>query len=170
MEKEILNRVSQSNLIQVDIESYYPQGERVLIDLKDFLVNEELVIEKEFRKAVEAFNWDNYKNKYVGIVCSVNTIIPQWAYMLVSLSLLGKAKKVVYGGIDEINKTLYLELFQNLDYNQFNNKPIIIKGCGKLNLPNEIYIYFTNRVAKHAKSVMFGEACSAVPLFKKKIK
>ena len=167
MENEIVNRVENSSLIQVSLDDFYPTGERVLFDIKPFLKNEIALIEKEFRAAVKATNWAAFNQKYVGIICSVDAIVPLWAYMLVASQLQPFAKKVVFGNKEDLEKAIFKEVLDNVDFSQYNAAAVILKGCGKYPIPESVVVDFSVKLQDYAKSIMFGEACSAVPLFKK---
>ena len=167
-DKEIINRVEQSDLLQIDIEDFYPAGERVLFDMKDVLFQELVLREKDFRAFVKKNDWTQYQDQFVGVYCSNDAVVPMWAYMLVSSELMPYAKKVVFGDKEDVEKAIYTDVFNDLNSDDYQDKKIIIKGCGRKNLPQSIYIDFFNRLQPHAKSIMFGEACSAVPIFKKK--
>ena len=168
MAEEIINRVENSSLIQVSLDEFYPEGERVLFDIKDFLKDEIALIEKDFRAKLKETNWTEYKGKYVGIICSVDAIVPLWAHMLVATYLKPEAKKVVFGNKEALEKAIFQDVFLELDFEQFKDATMIVKGCGKYPIPESVVVDFTIRLQDYAKSIMFGEACSAVPLFKKR--
>ena len=168
MENKITNRVENSSLIQVSLDEYYPKGERVLFDLKNCLKDELALIEKDFRSFVVQYDWTVYKDKYVGIICSADAIVPLWAFMLIASKIEPYASKVIMGDKIEIEKAIYKDIIDTLDFSQFNDATIIVKGCGKFPIPESIFVDFTIKLQAHAKSIMFGEACSAVPLFKRK--
>lgn len=168
MADEIVNRVEQSELIQVNLDEYYPRGERVGIDLAGYLKEGLILIEKEFRAAVEQVDWSSFTDKYVFVHCSADAIVPLWAFMLVSLKLNPFAKVVVMGEKDDLEKAIFDAFLDEHDFDQYLDKPVIVKGCGNHPIPKSVFIEFTNRLQEKAKSIMFGEACSAVPLYKKK--
>ncbi len=165
---EIVNRVAQSKLITFDLEDLYPQGQRVVLDIKDWLYEGFILREKEFRKYLEEHNWSVYKETYVALCCSTDAIVPGWAYMLVTSKLAPYAQKVVVGTLENLETALYQTVLENLDVSQFEDKPVIIKGCSNKPVPQNAYIMATTKIQQVAKSVMYGEACSSVPLFKKK--
>lgn len=167
MEKEIINRVAQSQLITIDLEDYYPIGERVLIDIKDWLHNGFILREKEFRAIIADHDWSQYQDKYVALDCSTEAIIPGWAYMLVASKLQPLAKKTVQGKLEQLETSLYQTIIENLDISEFKDKPVIIKGCSNKPVPSNAYLWITAKLIPIAKSVMYGEACSSVPLYKK---
>ena len=168
MSDEIINRVENSNLVQVNLDEYYPTGERVIFDLKICLRDELVLIEKEFRSFVKETDWSIYKDKYVGIVCSADAIVPLWAFMLVASKIKPFAQKVVMGNLEDLEKFIFTELFSQFDFSQFKDKNVIVKGCGKYPIPEAVFVEFSIKLQAYAKNIMFGEACSAVPLFKRK--
>lgn len=168
MEKEITNRVEESNLIQVNLDEYYPKGERVIFDLKICLKDELVLIEKDFRTFVKENDWSQYQEKYVAIICSADAIVPLWAFMLVASQIKPFAKKVIFGTKDDLEKVIFNEVLSGIDFTQFHDKNVIVKGCGKHPIPEPVFVDFSVKLQEYAKSIMFGEACSAVPLYKKK--
>lgn len=168
MAEEIINRVEKSGLVQVNLDDYYPNGERTTFDLKNVLVNEFVLIEKDFRVFVRNNDWTTYQNKYVNVICSADAIVPLWAFMLIVSSIKPYAKKVVMGNQKDLEKAIFNDIFDELDFTEFADKSIIVKGCGHHPIPESVFVDFTNRLQDVAKNIMFGEACSAVPLFKKK--
>jgi len=168
MEKEILNRVAQSKLITFDLEDYYPKGERKVLDIKDWLYEGFILREKEFRAHVDAHDWSMYQDAYVALQCSSDAIIPGWAFMLIASKLQPYAKKVVQGNLETLETGLYQTILEKLDVTEFTDKPIIIKGCSKKPVPENAYLMAVAKIQEVAKSVMYGEACSSVPLFKRK--
>jgi len=167
VEKEITNNIKNSKLIQVNLDDYYPEGDRVLFDLKPCLHNELVLFEKDFRKFVKDNDWQVYQNKYVGIICSNDAIVPMWAYMLIASKISIFAKKVVFGGKNELEKAIFNEILSNIDFTKYQNKNVIIKGCGKYPIPPSVFVDFFVKLQAYANKIMFGEACSSVPLFKK---
>ncbi|WP_411029505.1 DUF2480 family protein [Spongiimicrobium sp. 3-5] len=168
MPEEIINRVAQSKLITFDLEDYYPEGKRVLIDIKDWLYEGLILREKEFRVAVGQHNWEQYRNSYVALECSTDAIIPGWAYMLITTQLQPFAKRVVVGNLEQLETSIYQPIIDSLDVSQFKDKPVIIKGCSNKPVPTNAYLWVTAKIQEVAKSVMYGEACSSVPLYKRK--
>ena len=166
--KEIKNRVAESNLITIDLEDYYPQGKRVIFDIKDWLFQELILKEKDFRVEVGNHDWAQYKDQYVALTCSVDAIIPSWAYLLITSKLSSFAKRVVVGGLKDLETSIYQSIISTLPTEAFKDKPIIIKGCSNKSIPETAYIQLISKLIPVAKSIMFGEACSTVPLFKSK--
>lgn len=168
MEDEIINRVANSKLVTVNLEDYYPKGSRVLFDIKDWLFEALVLREKDFRNQVAEFNWAQYQDSYVALTCSTDAIIPGWAFMLISIQLQPYAKRVVIGDLEALETAIYQDIITNLDVSEFKDMPIIIKGCSKKPVPQNAYIMLANKLKPVAKSIMYGEACSSVPLYKSK--
>lgn len=167
MEKEIVNRVANSQLKTIDLEDFYPKGNRVTLDIKQWLFHELILKEKEFRQSLIEHDWSQYDNCYISLTCSSDAIIPSWAYLLIS-TYLTNAKKVVVGDLTDLEHAIFFELIQNFDITEYENKPVIIKGCSSKPIPETAYLQLIERLQPIVKSIMFGEACSTVPLFKKK--
>jgi hypothetical protein len=163
---EIINRVTNSKLKTFDLEEIYPEGKRVLFDVKDWLFKELILKESDFRISVKNHDWSQYKNCFVAITCSVDAIIPSWAFMLIASKLIPFANKVVIGNLELLETTIYQELIGFLDFKEFANSPVIIKGCADKPIPNSAYAFLIEKLQPIAKSIMFGEACSTVPLYK----
>jgi hypothetical protein len=167
-EREIVNRVAGSSLISFDLEQYYQEGERVAIDIKDQLFQGLILKEKDFRAFIRDYNWSQYKNKFIAIGCSIDAIIPTWAYMLLTSALHPFARTIVFGTLDDLEMKIFSEQFLKIDWSQFNNAKVVIKGCSKVNVPAAVYVEATRLLLSHASSIMFGEPCSTVPVYKKK--
>lgn len=165
---EIINRVSQSKLITFDLEDYYPEGKRIVLDIKDWLFEGFILREKEFRNHVSDHNWEQYKNTFVALNCSTDAIIPGWANMLIASNLQPFAKKVIVGNLEQLETSLYQSAIEKIDITPFQDKLVIIKGCSNKPVPPNAYLWITSKIQSVAKSVMYGEACSSVPLFKRK--
>lgn len=168
MEGEIINRVANSKLKVFDLEDYYPSEPIELIDISQWLHEGFILREKEFRAALSEEDWTKYAGKIIGIHCSMDAIIPTWAMMLVSSYLVPYVAYVFQGGVQEVLHAYYLTKLEHLDYTVYRDLPVIIKGCAKKPVPEQFYVVALAKLTPHAKSVMFGEACSAVPIFKKK--
>lgn len=164
----IVNRVAQSNLITFNLEDLYVPGKRASLDIKMWLFEGLILKEKDFRTAVQNYDWGNYKNCYVALHCSADAIIPAWAFMLVASYLAPIAKKTVFGNLEALETSLYQDQLAQLDTTPFVNKPVIIKGCSNKPVPQSAYLMATSKLQAVAKSIMYGEACSAVPIFKRK--
>lgn len=168
MAEEIINRVANSKLETLDLEDFYPKGARVSFDIKDWLHEELILIEKEFRQKVKEHSWTQYQDTYVALTCSVDAIIPSWAYLLLTTELSPFAKKIVVGNLELLETVIYQEIINNLTFENLKDKPVIIKGCANKPIPSSAYTLLIQRIQPVAKTIMFGEACSTVPLFKKK--
>jgi hypothetical protein len=165
---EIINRVANSALITIDLEDYYPNGARVVFDIKDWLYENLVLREKEFRDFVAGHDWNAYKNKYIALCCTSEAIIPGWAYMLVRLRLSEIAKQVIVGDLEALETNIYHKIINDLDISHCENKPVIIKGCSNKPVPQNAYLFLIDKLQPVAKSILYGEACSSVPLYKKK--
>jgi hypothetical protein len=165
---DIVNRVSQSKLITFDLEDYYPEGKRVTLDIKDWLLDGFILREKEFRNHVAEHDWQQYQNTFVALNCSTDAIIPGWANMLIASKLQPYANRVVVGSLEQLESSIYQSAIESIDITPFQDKAVIIKGCSNKPVPANAYLWITSKMQTVAKSVMYGEACSSVPLFKKK--
>ncbi|MEP5338934.1 MAG: DUF2480 family protein [Algibacter sp.] len=168
MKDEIINRVANSKLITLNLEDYYPEGKRVLFDIKDWLFEGFVLREKDFRTQAAEFDWSQYQDNYVALTCSSDAIIPAWAFMLLSIHLEPFTKKTLIGSLEALETSIYQDILKDIDVSEFTDKPIIIKGCSKKPVPQNAYIMLSNKLRPIAKSIMYGEACSSVPLYKKK--
>jgi hypothetical protein len=168
MDGEIVNRVANSKLVTLDLEEYFPNGERVLLDIHEWLHGGLVLKEKDFRETVKNHNWEQYSGKYIALTCSTDAIIPSWAYLLISVSLAPFAKKIVIGNLDLLENMIFQDIVESIDIEPFNNGPVIIKGCSNKQIPESAYALLVKRLSPHVSSLMFGEACSSVPLYKKK--
>lgn len=169
MSDKIVNRVASSQLINIDLEDFYPEGERVLFDIKEWLFAEQILKERDFRKFVKNHNWNTYQNKYIALTCSTEAIIPSWAYLLISVELSPFAKKIVVGNLETLETSIFQEIIDRLPVKNYINKPVIIKGCSNKPIPETAYIQLIARLLPFVRSIMYGEACSNVPLFKKQV-
>ena len=165
---EIINKVANSSLEVFDLEEYYPTGIRVQIDISKWLLEGFILKEKEFREHLKQHDWTQYQDKYVAVFCSTDAIVPAWATVLVTIQLAAFTKKVVNGSLEDLDSALYEALLPNIDYSKYENKSVIIKGCSKKPVPISAYVTVAQFLQPYAKSIMYGEACSAVPLYKKK--
>jgi hypothetical protein len=165
---EIINKVAGSGLITIDLETFYPEGERVVFDIKPLLFQELILKEKDFREYIKNEDWSKYKNKFVAIICSSEAIVPTWAYMLLSLHLEPFAKKIVFGDLEELEVILFEEAINKMDISQYKDARVVIKGCSKKTVPVNAYVKLSNALRPVVKSIMYGEPCSTVPLFKAK--
>ena len=165
---EIVNRVASSPLITLDLSELIPDHERIVIDMKDWLFQEMILREKDFRLKVKEHDWSIYENKYVAINCSVDAIIPTWAYMLLVTKLQPLVKDVIYGSVKDLENNICLEAIQEIDPDQYLDKKVVIKGCSDLLCDSEVvYMAVTKKLTPVVSSLMYGEPCSTVPLYKK---
>jgi hypothetical protein len=166
MSEAIVNKISESGLITLDLEQYYPRDEVVLFDLKDHLFMGLILKEKDFREALKNQDWEVYRKKYVGVTCSADAIIPPWAYMLTAAYLQPIAKDVIMGDEKEVHKTIFLQNIQGIDVNEFTGQRVVVKGCGETPIGEFAYMEITKRLRPVAKTIMYGEPCSTVPIYK----
>lgn len=165
---EIVNKIAKSGLVNIDLEEWYPTEKRILFDVKDWLYEELILREKDFRENLKNHDWEQYDNCLVAINCTADAIVPSWAYMLIITYLQPFSKKVVFGDFHDLDLILYHDIIEKLDIEPFVDQRIIIKGCSHKPVPENAYLELINRLQPVAKSLMFGEACSTVPLYKKK--
>lgn len=165
--EEIVNKVAASVLEVFDLEDYYPEGPRTQIDIAQWLFEGILLREKPFRESLKEHDWSQYKGHYVAVGCSTDAILPAWAMALVAVHVLPYAKKVVEGTVEDLDASLYRELLAHLDYTSYKDKPLILKGCANKPVPASAYVDAIQHLQPVARSIMFGEACSAVPLYKR---
>ena len=168
MEGEIVNRVSKSPLVTLDLEEFYPKGERFGIDLSQWLEEGLILREKEFRDALKTHRWEAYRDAYVYLFCGTDAIVPAWAYMLIGSCLHEIAREVVVGSREQLETVIFCRRLETLDPEAYRDRPVIIKGCSNLPVPPSAYLWALQGVQEVARSVMYGEACSAVPLYKKR--
>ena len=167
MEDEIINKVAASALEVFDLEDYYPKGPRVQIDIAQWLIEGFLLKEKDFRAALKLHDWSQYKAAYVAINCSTDAIVPAWTKILIALYLNEHVTFSASGTIEELDSLLYKEILDKIDFSIYQDKMVIIKGCARKPVPVNAYIMASQHLQEYAKGIMYGEACSAVPLFKK---
>lgn len=168
MAEEIINRVKASNLVVFDLEELYPVGERVSFDLKPLLFQELVLKEKDFRDFVRSNDWSQYRDKHISIICSADAIVPTWAFMLISISLQPYAASIIFGNLDELENYLFEKAISKIETERFRNAKVVVKGCSKINVPLSAYVRIASLLRPIAASLMFGEPCSTVPLFKAK--
>jgi hypothetical protein len=168
MAEEIVNRVAKSPIKTFNLEELYQHGQRFELDIKQWLYEGFILREKEFRQTLKDYDWSAYQNGFVALHCSSDAIVPAWSYMLVSTYLHPICKKVVIGSLKDLEIVLFTETIKNLDVSEYANKPVIVKGCSEKPVPETAYILLIQKLQPIVKSLMFGEACSAVPLFKPK--
>lgn len=170
VEKEIINRVASSGIVTLDLENFYQDGERAVIDIKDQLFQGLILKEKDFRAFIKATDWSQFKDKFVAITCSADAIIPNWAYMLLTSVLQPYARKIVFGAANDLETKIFLDQFLSHDWNQYKEAKVVIKGCSKVEVPAAVYVEATRLLMPFASSIMFGEPCSTVPVYKRSSK
>ncbi len=170
IQENFVNKVVQSGLVTLDPASFYPQGERVIYDIKDNLFMELILREKDFREFVKEHDWSQYTDKYVGITCTADAIVPAWAYMLLANRMAPYAKEVVFGDAAVLETVLFEKAMAKADMEQYRDQRVVLKGCGDVEVPTSAYVELTKRLTPVAKSLMFGEPCSTVPIYKRKDK
>ncbi|CAN5569438.1 DUF2480 family protein [soil metagenome] len=167
---EIINKVALSPLITIDLEEYYPEGERVSIDIKEQLLEGFLLRERDFRTFIEEHKWSQYEAKYVAVFCSHDAIIPRWAWMLMAVALEPYAKKIVFGNLEALESALYSEILGKFNPEDFRDQKVVVKGCSKKPVPVSAYVELSALLRPVVKSIMYGEPCSTVPVYKNKNK
>jgi hypothetical protein len=165
---EIINKVAESGLITINLEDFYPEGERVVFDMKNYLFEELLLKENDFREFAKANDWSKYKDKFVAITCSNDAIVASWAYMIVATALQPYAKKIVFGNAETLETILFHDALSNINPEKYRDQRIVIKGCGDKPVPVSAYVELTSLLQPVVKSIMYGEPCSTVPVYKKK--
>ena len=167
MEDQIINKVAKSGLISLDLEDYYHSGERVLYDLKDNLFMGLILKEKDFREFLKIHDWSQYFGKNVAIICTEDAVIPTWAYMLLTIQLEPFANAIVFGNLQDLETKLYNDALAKINFAEYTGAKVVVKGCSKVAVPTTAYVEITRRLKPYAQSIMFGEPCSTVPLYKK---
>lgn len=164
---EIINKVAESKLEVFDLEDYYPKGIRTQIDISQWLIEGFLLKEKDFREALKNHDWSQYQDQLIAIDCSTDAIVPAWSSILVAVQLAPFATKIINGTLEDLEASLYEELLSKIDYSAYKDKAVIIKGCSRKPVPMRAYVFAAHYLQPFARSIMYGEACSAVPLYKK---
>lgn len=169
MSETLVNKVAESGIISLDLEAYYPQRKRMVFDLKGYLFMELILKEKDFRAALQSTDWELYRDADVAITCSADAIIPMWAYMLVASYLQPFAGEIVFGDEKKLISSLLLKNIETIPAEEYTDKRVVVKGCGELEIPEEAFVAITKKLRPFVKSVMYGEPCSTVPIYKKPI-
>ncbi len=168
MSEPLINKVAESGLVTLDLEQYYPKGETAVFDLKDYLFMGMILKEKDYREGLKTTDWSLYSGKNVALTCSADAIIPVWAWMLAAAYLQPVAKELVMGDENELHKQLYLKNIAAINPEEFADKRMVIKGCGETPIADFVYMEVTKKLLPVVKSIMYGEPCSTVPVYKKK--
>lgn len=166
-EESIVNRVTASGLLSLNLEDYYHPGERVVYDLKDNLFQGLILREKEFRTFLKEHDWTQYQGKNVSVYCSADAIVPTWAYMLLAVYLEPYANRVVYGDLQALEMALFQEALSKIDIESFRGEKVVIKGCSDIPVPSYAYVEIVRLLKPVVQSIMYGEPCSTVPIYKK---
>ncbi|MHB1176815.1 MAG: DUF2480 family protein [Daejeonella sp.] len=167
IQENIVNKVAQSGLVSFDLAELYPQGERVLYDIKDNLFQGLILREKDFREFIKEHNWEQYSGKYLAVTCTADAIVPTWAYMLLANRLAPYAKTVVFGNLEMLEIILFERALEKLDLEKYRDQRIVIKGCGEIPVPESAFIDLTVKLTGVTRSIMYGEPCSTVPIYKR---
>lgn len=168
IQENIVNKVAASGLITFNLEDYLDKGERVLYDIKDNLFHGLILKEKDFRAFVKEHEWQQYQGKNIGIICSADAIVPTWAYMLLANKMQPFANEVVFGDLALLESVLFTKALAKVDLQAYTDQRVVVKGCGDVEIPTSAYVEITNLLTPVVKSIMYGEPCSTVPIFKKK--
>lgn len=168
MAEEIINKIAESGIVSIDLEDYFPKEDIVEFDLKPFLFMEMILKEKEFRQQLKEQDWSQYTGKAVAVFCSSDAIIPRWAYMLVVTYLQPIAQEIIAGTKEDLLNNLFRKNIETIDFTTFKDKRIVIKGCGDLEVSASAYLEITKRLLPYTQSIMYGEPCSTVPVFKRR--
>ncbi len=165
--EEIVNRVAKSPLVTLELEAYYHPGERILLDLKDVLFQGMILREKDFREWAKNHDWSQYQDKNLAVTCTADAIIPTWAYMIITTKAEAYCNLLVQGDLDDLEMILFHNAISNIDFESFKDKMVVVKGCSKVNVPASAYMEVSRKLYPYVKSIMYGEPCSTVPVYKK---
>jgi len=168
MSNEIKNRVAESSLKTIDLEDFYPSGKRIELDISQFLFEGIILKEKDFREKVTSYNWSQYQDCYVALTNTSEVLIPAWAFMLLTIELTIYSKMVSIGNLLQLETSIFSEIISKIDLSIYKDQRVIIKGCSNKPIPENAFIQLTRLLQPIVKSVMYGEACSSVPLYKRK--
>ncbi|WP_432714268.1 DUF2480 family protein [Pedobacter sp.] len=168
IQENFFNKVAASGLVTLNLEEYYPKGERIVYDIKENLFHGLILREKDFREFIKTHDWAQYQDKNVAIICSADAIVPTWAYMLLSNRMTTYANEVVFGTLEVLEAVLFSKALAKIDIAAFANERVVVKGCGDIDVPIAAYVELTNLLSPVVKSIMYGEPCSTVPVFKRK--
>lgn len=168
IQENIVNKVASSSLVTFNLELYYDQGERVVYDIKENLFHGLMLREKDFREFIKTHDWASYSGKNVAVICSADAIVPTWAYMLLANKLKPFANEVVFGGLDTLEAVLFSKALAKVDLSVYQDARVVVKGCADIDVPVSAYVEITSLLTPVVKSIMYGEPCSTVPIFKRK--
>jgi hypothetical protein len=164
---EITNKVAESGLITFNLEELYQEGKRVQLDLADQLFQGLILREKDFREYLKNTDWSVYQNNYVAVYCSADALVPTWAFMLLASVLAPYAKKIIYGNLEQLETIIYHEELSKVNLEAYKDARVVVKGCGNKPVPKAAYVELLRLLQPYAKSIMYGEPCSTVPLYKR---
>lgn len=168
IQENIVNKVAASGLVTFNLELYYDQGERVVYDIKENLFHGLMLREKDFREFVKEHDWTAYAGKNIAVICSADAIVPTWAYMLLANKMKPYANEVVFGSVEALEAVLFAKALAKIDLSVYQDARVVIKGCADIDVPVAAYVEITNLLTPVVKSIMYGEPCSTVPIFKRK--
>jgi hypothetical protein len=168
IQENFVNKVAASGLVTLNLEDYYPKGERVVYDIKENLFHGLMLREKDFREFIKTHDWSQYQDKNVAIICSADAIVPTWAYMLLANRMKPFANEIVFGNLELLETVLFTKALAKINVTSFANERVVIKGCGDIPVPVSAYVELTNLLTPVVKSIMYGEPCSTVPVYKRK--
>jgi hypothetical protein len=168
IQENFVNKVAASGLITLNLEEYFHQGERIVYDIKDNLFHGLMLREKDFREFIKTHDWSIYAGKNVAVQCSADAIVPTWAYMLLANKMKPYANEVVFGSLETLEATLFVRALAKIDIDAYANERVVIKGCADIEVPVAAYVEITNLLTPVVKSIMYGEPCSTVPIYKRK--
>ena len=168
IQENFVNKVAASGLVTLNLEDYYPKGERVVYDIKENLFHGLMLREKDFREFIKGHDFTQYQDKNIAIICSADAIVPTWAYMLLTNRMKPFANEIVFGNLEVLEAVLFTKALTKVDVSAFANERVVIKGCGDIAVPVAAYVELTNLLTPVVKSIMYGEPCSTVPVYKRK--
>ncbi|MBC7567416.1 MAG: DUF2480 family protein [Pedobacter sp.] len=168
IQENFVNKVAASGLVTLNLEEYFHQGERIVYDIKDNLFHGLMLREKDFREFIKLHDWSVYADKNIAIICSADAIVPTWAYMLLASKMKPYANEVIFGSLQTLEATLFVRALSKIDVNSFASERVVIKGCADIEVPIAAYVEITNLLTPVVKSIMYGEPCSTVPIYKRK--
>ncbi|KQB99611.1 DUF2480 family protein [Pedobacter sp. Hv1] len=168
IQEKFVNKVAASGLVTLNLEEYFHKGERLVYDIKDNLFHGLMLKEQDFRAFIKEHNWEQYQDKNIAITCSTDAIVPTWAYMLLANKMKPFANEIVFGSLETLETVLYTKAFAKIDLNNFAGERVVIKGCADLEVPVSAYVEITSLLTPIVKSIMYGEPCSTVPIYKRK--